>query len=382
MGGVSLLRYKSYKYRIYPNGYQERLIIKTFGCCRYIFNHFLKVYYQNYHNTSTKINCQGFSAQLPIMKRNDETSWLKEIDSIALQSALSNLNDSLQRFYRGQNSQPKFKTKSSSVQSYTTKNVNGNIKLSMKSLLLPKVGHIKYSNSRSTRGRILSATISMHVSGKFFVSILCEEDIQILPKANSSVGVDFGIRDFITLSTGEKIRNPYYLMQMEGKLKIEQRKLRRRAKSAKERGVSLSEAMNYQKQRRKVARIYEKIANQREDFLNKLSTIIIKSHDNICVEDIDLKSLMSNRNISQKVFDASWGKFIKKLEYKASWYGRKIIKINRWYASSQHCSSCGKKFGKLNLDIRVWECKNCHAVHDRDINASINILNYGLSKNV
>ncbi|WP_080113568.1 IS200/IS605 family transposase [Enterococcus faecalis] len=214
--------------------------------------------------------------------------------------------------------------------------------------------------------------------GKFFVSILCEEEMIEYPKCNSAIGIDLGITDFAILSDGQKIDNNKFTSKMEKKLKREQRKLSRRALLAKEKGINLFEAKNYQKQKRKVARFHEKVMNQRTDFLNKLSTEMIKNHDIICIENLNTKGLLRNHKLAKNISDVSWSSFVTKLQYKADWYGREIIKIDKWFPSSQICSECGHKDGKKPLDIREWTCPICHTHHDQDTNASINILTEGL----
>ncbi|MCZ1678539.1 RNA-guided endonuclease TnpB family protein, partial [Enterococcus faecium] len=203
-----------------------------------------------------------------------------------------------------------------------------------------------------------------HSSGKYYISLLCKEEIIELPKTNSTIGIDLGIMDFAILSDGQKIDNNKFTSKMEKKLKREQRKLSRRALLAKNKGTNLFEAKNYQKQKRKVARLHEKVMNQRTDFLNKLSTEMIKNHDIICIEDLNTKGMLRNHKLAKSISDVSWSKFVTKLQYKADWYGRKIIKVDKWFPSSQICSECGHKDGKKSLEIREWTCPVCHTHHD------------------
>ncbi|OUZ27938.1 transposase [Enterococcus faecium] len=291
---------------------------------------------------------------------------------------MKNISDAFSRFFKKQNKRPQFKNKKHPVQSYTTKNVNNSIEIRNNFVKLPKLGLVKFAKNREPKGRILNATIRKSSSGKFFVFILCEEEIAELLKTNSAIGIDLGITDFAIISDGQKIDNNRFTSKMEKKLKREQRKLSKRALLAKKKGINLFEAKNYQKQKRKVARLHEKVMNQRNDFLNKLSTEMIKNHDMICMEDLNTKGLWRNHKLAKSISDVSWSSFVTKLQYKADWYGRKIIKVDKWFPSSQICSECGYKDGKKPLKIRAWTCSICYTHHDRDINTSINILTEGL----
>ena len=373
-----MLRHKAYKFRIYPNADQEVLIIKTIGCVRFVYNYFLALWNEEYSKNGKGLTYNSCSAMLPQMKKNEATSWLKEVDSIALQSSVKNLSDSFSRFFKKQNRRPQFKSKKNPVQSYTTKNVNKSITIIENIIKLPKLGQVKFAKSRELNGRILNATIRKNPSGKFFVSILCEEEVPELPKTGLEIGIDLGITDFAILSNGQKIDNNRFTSKMEKILKREQRKLSRRALLAKKAGKELFEARNYQKQKKKVARLHEKVINQRTDFLNKLSTEIVKNHDSICIEDLNTKGMLRNHKLAKSISDVSWFSFVSKLQYKAEWYGREIIKVDKWFPSSQLCSKCGHKDGKKSLEIREWTCPVCHAHNDRDINASKNILAEGL----
>ena len=364
------VRQKAYKFRLYPNQEQKQLFAKTFGCSRAIWNMMLADKIKHYEDT--KETLYNTPAQY-----KKEFPWLKEVDSLALANVQLNLQTAYKNFFQSGFGFPKFKKKSHR-QSYKTNNQKGSIALENGFVKLPKVGWVRVKAHRQIGGVIKSATISMTPTGKYFVSILCETEIAPLPKTNSSVGVDIGISDFAILSTGEKIGNRRFFNQLSKKLAKEQKILSRRALAAKKEGRKLSDSKNYQKQRIKVAKIHEKIANMRRDFLNKLSTNLIKNHDVICIEDLSSKNLMKNRKLAKSIGDVSWYEFVRMLEYKANWYGKKVSKINRWYPSSQICSDCGFSSGKKSLSIREWTCTNCGSHHDRDINASINILNEGL----
>ena len=372
-------RLKAYKFRIYPTEEQEIFFAKTFGCVRKVYNLMLndrKKAYEEVKNDPSK----KMTFPTPA-KYKKEFPFLKEVDSLALANAQLNLDKAYKNFFRDKSvGFPRFKSKKNPVQSYTTNNQNGTVALiDSKFIKVPKLKSlIRIKLHRQPKGMIKSATISRHASGKYYISLLCKEEINELPKTNSAIGIDLGITDFAILSDGQKIDNHKFTSKMEKKLKREQRKLSKRALLAKNKGIPLSEAKNYQKQKRKVARLHEKVMNQRTDFLNKLSTEIIKNHDIICIEDLNVKGMLRNHKLARSISDVSWSSFVAKLQYKADWYGREIIKVDTWFPSSQICSECGHKDGKKSLDIREWTCPICHTHHDRDINASINILTEGL----
>ncbi|RBR35441.1 IS200/IS605 family element RNA-guided endonuclease TnpB [Enterococcus cecorum] len=372
-------RLKAYKFRIYPTEEQEIFFAKTFGCVRKVYNLMLndrKKAYEEVKNAPSKKMIFPTPA-----KYKKEFPFLKEVDSLALANAQLHLDKAYKNFFRDKSvGFPRFKSKKNPVQSYTTNNQNGTVALiDSKFIKVPKLKSlIRIKLHRQPKGMIKSATVSRHSSGKYYISLLCKEEISELPKTNSAIGIDLGITDFAILSDGQKIDNHKFTSKMEKKLKREQRKLSRRALLAKQKGINLFEAKNYQKQKRKVARLHEKVMNQRTDFLNKLSTEIIKNHDIICIEDLNVKGMLRNHKLARSISDVSWSSFVAKLQYKADWYGREIIKVDTWFPSSQICSECGHKDGKKSLDIREWTCPICHTHHDRDINASINILTEGL----
>lgn len=267
-----MLVHKAYKFRIYPNKKQETLIKRTIGCARFVFNHFLDKWNTAYKNTGKGLTYNKCSSELPGLKQEKE--WLKEVDSIAIQSSLKNLADAFSRFFSKQNDKPQFKSKNNNVQSYTTKQTNHNITILGNNIKLPKLGFIKFAKSREVEGHIINATIRRNPSGKYFISILAEAEVHLPEKTKNSIGIDLGITDFAILSDGCKVDNHKFTAKMEQKLKHEQRKLSRRALHAKKKDINLLDAKNYQKQKIKVARLYEKVMNQRDDFLNKLSTDI------------------------------------------------------------------------------------------------------------
>lgn len=360
---------KSYKYRIYPNKVQQELIQKTFGCCRFVYNYYLNKRKEMYENDKTTFTYNMCSKDLTQLKKDFE--WLREPDKDSLQKSLKNLDDAYQRFFSGIANYPKFKSKKNRYKSYRTSCTNNNIRLESKHIKLPKLGYVKTRDKQIPQGRILNATISQEPNGHYYCSLCCTDiTFEQLPKTNKNIGLDLGICDFAILSDGSRIENPRFYEKSEEKLAKLQRELSRKTIGSN----------RWNKSRIKVAKLQKHISNQRNDFLQKLTTSIVNDFDIIGIEDLDVKSMKETDNITRnkRVSDVSWSEFRRMLTYKCEWYGKKLSVIDRYYPSSQICHCCGHRDSKKTEDIRFWICPNCNSELDRDINAAINILNEAL----
>lgn len=354
---------RSYKFRIYPEESQKELLTKHFGCVRFVYNHFLKQRQLQYQETQKSDNFFAQAKKLTELKK--ELVWLKEVNSQSIQYALRNLDTAYVNFFRGTTRFPKYKSKKHK----NSFHVPQNIKLSDGKIYIPKFKNgIKVKQHRGIKGEIRSFTISKTPSGKYYVSILVKEEYQPKEKTNQKVGIDLGLKDFMITSDNVKFKNNRFLKKHEKRLAKAQKHLSRKQKGSN----------SFEKQKRKVALIHEKIANCRNDNLHKISHKLICDYDVICVEDLNVKGMVKNHKLAKHISDASWGAFIQYLSYKAEWNDKQVIKINRFFPSSKTCNVCGWINQNLTLSDRKWTCANGHDL-DRDVNAAKNILDEGLN---
>jgi len=365
--------YRAFRYRFYPSPSQEVLLKKTLGCSRFVYNHFLALRIQEWTTNQKSVSFYETSSLLTNLKKGEETKWLNEVSSVALQQSLQHLQEAYNNFFKGLKKKqkvgfPRFKKKSNRNSITLTKagfsHKDGEIFIAKSKKKL----NIRWSRKLPSED-ISSISISLTPSGKWFISILVEDNVDYtLPLCDKVLGVDLGIETFATLSNGEKVKMP--------DLKPHYKKLK---KLQKKHSKKKNESKNKNKARVKVARQYEKITNIREDFQHKLSTRIINENQVIVLEDLNVSGMVKNRKLARAISQQGWYQFLTFLKYKATMYGREVIQVDRFYPSSKTCSSCGTIQSSLPLHIREWTCDACGTTHDRDINAAINLMALGTS---
>ena len=365
---MKIIKY-TYKFRLEPTHGQKTLLNKHFGSVRFVYNYFLNQRKQEYLNNKKSLNYYDQAKELTQLKKQEDKKWLKEINSQTLQYSLNCLDIAYQGFFNKRTQFPKFKSRKSK-NSFT---IPQNVRYDDNKLIIPFfLEGIEMIMERKIKGKIKRANISKTPTGKYFVSILTEMEYTPVSKTGLSVGIDLGLKDFLVLSNGTKIKNHRFLKHYERLLKLNQQSLSRK----------ISKSVRYEKQRIKVARIHEKITNSRMDLIHKTTTNLIKQFDTIYLEDLNVKGMMKNHKLSKAIGDVSWGKFIDVLEYKANWNDKSVVHIDRFFPSSKTCSKCGWINNSLTLKDREWICPKCGTKHDRDLNASINILNEGYRLNI
>ena len=357
---------KTYRFRLYPNDSQKELLAKHFGCTRYVYNYFLERRKKKYVEEGKNESYYSQAKELTELKRKEDMFWLKEVNSQSLQFSLRNLDTAYSNFFHKRAKFPKFHSKKNK-ESFT---VPQNAILEDNKLYLPKFKDgISVKVHRPIKGGIGKVCITKTPTGKYFASVFTEEEYEEIKHTGKSVGIDLGIKNLIVTSDGRKFKNNKYIKKYEKKLAKNQKHLSRKKKGSQ----------GYENQRLKVAKIHEKISNCRKDYLHKCSSALIKDYDIICVEDLNVKNMMGNRRLSKSISDTSWSTLLEFLTYKAEWNNKHIVKIDRFFPSSQMCSYCeyiNNEVKKLN--VRKWDCPRCGNHHDRDVNASINILGEGL----
>ncbi|MBD2017170.1 IS200/IS605 family element transposase accessory protein TnpB [Microcoleus sp. FACHB-53] len=361
---------RAYRYRFYPTTEQEQLLRRTLGCVRLVYNKALNSRTEGWYERQERIDYKQTSAMLTAWKKQEDLQFLNEVSCVPLQQGLRNLQKAFTNFWAGRAKYPNFKKKRSGGSAEFTRSA---FRWKHSQLWLAKCNDplpIRWSRTLPENCEPSTVTVKLDASGRWFVSLLVEDhSVKAFPQLDKAVGIDAGIASLIATSDGEKITNPKHFKRLRYKLRQAQKALSRKVKGSN----------NTHKARQQVARIHAKVAETRTDFLHKLTTRLVRENQTIAVEDLAVKNMMTNRKLAQAIADASWSELVRQLEYKCQWYGRTLIKIDRWFPSSKRCGNCGHVVDKLPLDQREWDCPECGTHHDRDINAANNILAAGLA---
>lgn len=366
---VNMEQKRAYKYRVYPTEEQKQIFACTFGCVRFVYNWALRQKTDAYYHEQRRLSYKDVSEALTLLKQREEYSWLSEVSSVPLQQALRHLDKAFLNFFEGRAKYPTFKKKRNRQSATYTSNAFkwDGIHLTLAKMTEPL--DIRWSCPLPDGAKPSSVTVTKDCADRYFVSLLVEEDIKPLEPVERSIGADLGLKEFVVLSTGETVGNPKFFHKDEKKLAKAQRRHARKQKGSKNRA----------KTGKKVARIHARIADRRRDFLHQLSTRLIRENQTICVESLHVKNMVRNHTLAKAISDVGWSEFVSQLEYKAEWYGRNLVKIDKWYPSSKRCFACGHILESLSLNVRIWTCPECGVVHDRDINAAKNIHAVGLT---
>ena len=359
---------RAYKFRFYPTPEQELNLAKTFGCARFVYNYMLRRRTDAWFQRQEKVGYHETSAMLTALKKQPEFAWLNEVSSVPVQQSLRHLQAAFGNFFSRRSKYPTFKKKDGAQSAeYTT----SAFKWDGKTLSIAKNGalNIRFSRTIPKAAIVTTVTVSKDTAGRYFVSMLCTDQVQAKTPIEAKVGIDLGLSHFAILSTGEKITAPNTFRKNEEKLAKLQRRLAKKAKGS----------ANRKKAKLKVAKLHAKIADSRKDFLHKLSTRLVNENQVIAIETLAVSNMQKNHSLAKSIADASWSEFVRQLEYKSLWYGRELVGIDRWYPSSKRCSDCGHTVAKMPLNVREWTCPECGTIHDRDINAARNVLAAGLA---
>jgi putative transposase len=360
---------KAYKYRFYPSAEQQRILAQTFGCCRYVYNWALQERTDAYYQHGERLSYEATAQRLVLLKKQEETLWLNEVSSVVLQQSLRHLDRAFRNFFEGRAAYPTFKKKRHQQAATYASNAftwdGAALTLAKMDAPLAIVWHRPLPDGCQPR----SVTITKDEAERYFVSLLVEEDIKLLEVTPQTVGLDLGLKSMVITSDGQTYGNPQFFTQDEKKLARAQRLHAKKQQGSKNRA----------KARLKVARIHKKIADRRRDYQHKLSTQTIRENQVVCIESLQVKHMVQNHSLAKAISDVGWAELVRQLEYKAAWYGRTVVKIDKWYPSSKRCFDCGHLLDSLPLEVRVWTCPACGMVHDRDVNAAKNILAAGLA---
>ena len=360
---------RAYKFRFYPTPEQELILARTFGCARFAYNYMLRLRTDAWMQRQERVGYHETSAALTALKKTPEHAWLNEVSSVPVQQALRHLQTAFTNFFAKRARYPQYKRKDGPQSAeYTT----SAFKWDGKSLKLAKMDEplaIRWSRTIPKAAKVTTVTVSKDAAGRYFVSLLCDDVVAKKPASNGKVGIDLGLTHFAILSSGEKVAAPNTFRRNETKLAKLQRQLAKKTKGSNRR----------KKAKLKVARLHAKIADSRRDFLHKLSTRLINENQVIAVESLSVSNMQKNRCLSKSIADAGWSEFLRQLKYKANWYGRELVGIDRWFPSSKRCSDCGYTMPKMPLNVRQWTCPECGSTHDRDVNAARNVLAAGLA---
>ncbi len=369
---------RTYRYRLYPNEAQKQKLARTFGCSRWVYNWALETKTKAHYQDEESLSFTDLSSRLTSKKKEEETKWLSEVSAVTLQQSLRNLNQAFTNFFEGRAEYPSFKSKKGDQTAryvgtaFDIREENGKRKLRLSKM--PGLINIRWS--RELPSEPSSCTVTKNAAGQYHVCFVCTEEVELLPRVNGEngdlefVGVDLGIESLVTLSTGEKVGNPRWFENEYKRLRREQQKL-----SRKEKGSN-----NWERQRKRVAKVHQRIQDRRKDFIEKLTTRLVENFDVIVIEDLSVKAMQQNGSLARHISQAGWNQIIRRLRDKCEWYGRTLVIADKWFPSSQRCSECGHIDGKKSLDVRDWTCSECGQHHDRDINAAKNLSRVGQTR--